>query len=220
MKLVEAYEKIVKFANIPFKEYLPNSVLEDKMLKTNKGKTGQMLELTIGLKLSNTNLDFEDGELKTNKCLKSGKPKETMFITQTASIIDELLVSKDFKSTKLYEKLKHLLYVPISKEGDTSDWMYLTPVEVNLDLPKYHDLAIQLEKDYYDICNQMKAQLSVSTSATLHTVSGKFIQIRTKDSKPYTPIYSNVYEREISDKNRAFYFKKEFMEYIVALEKR
>ena len=96
MKLVEAYEKIVKFANIPFKEYLPNSVLEDKMLKTNKGKTGQMLELTIGLKLSNTTLDFENGELKTNKCLKSGKPKETMFITQTASIIDELLVSKDF----------------------------------------------------------------------------------------------------------------------------
>ena len=59
-------------------------------------------------------------------------------------------------------------------------------------LPKYKDLAVQLEKDYYDICDQMKEQLSVSASATLHTVSGKFIQIRTKDSKPYTPIYSNV----------------------------
>ncbi|MBR5486752.1 MAG: hypothetical protein IKV70_02115 [Phascolarctobacterium sp.] len=219
MKLVEAYSKIVEFANVPFKEYLSEAVIKDNMLKINKGKTGQMLEITIGLKLSNTTLDFEDGELKTNKCDKSGKPKETMFITQTASIIDELLVSKEFKSTKLYEKLKHLLYVPISKEGEISEWMYLTPVEVNLDLPKYKDLAVQLEKDYYDICQQMKEQLSVSTTATLHTVSGKFIQIRTKDSKPYTPIYSNVYGREISDKNRAFYFKKEFMEYIVALEK-
>ena len=220
MKLVEAYNKIIKFANIPFKEYLSEAVIKDPMMKIAKGRTGQLLEITIGLNLSNTTLDFEDGELKTNKCDKNGKPKETMFITQTASIIDELLVSKEFKSTKLYAKLKHLLYVPISKDGDTSEWMYLTPVEVNLDLPKYHDLAVQLEKDYYDICNQMKEQLSVSASATLHTVSGKFIQIRTKDSKPYTPIYSNVYEREISDKNRAFYFKKEFMEYIVALEKR
>lgn len=219
MKLVEAYNNIIKFANIPFKEYLSEDVIKDPMMKIAKGRTGQLLEITIGLNLSNTTLDFEDGELKTNKCDKNGKPKETMFITQTASIIDELLVSKEFKSTKLYAKLKHLLYVPISKDGDTSEWMYLTPVEVNLDLPKYYDLAVQLEKDYYDICNQMKEQLSVSTSATLHTVSGKFIQIRTKDSKPYTPIYSNVYEREVSDKNRAFYFKKEFMEYIVALEK-
>ena len=31
-------------------------------------------------------------------------------------------------------------------------------------------------------------------------------------------IYSNIYEREISDKNRAFYFKKEFMKYITSLE--
>ena len=111
MKLVEAYSKIVEFANVPFKEYLSEAVIKANMLKINKGKTGQMLEITIGLKLSNTTLDFEDGELKTNKCDKSGKPKETMFITQTASIIDELLVSKEFKSTKLYEKLKHLLYV-------------------------------------------------------------------------------------------------------------
>ena len=65
----------------------------------------------------------------------------------------------------------------------------------------------------------MNAQLSVSSTATLHTAGGQFIQVRTKDSKPYTPIYSQKYGRYISDKNRAFYFKREFMKYIVQLNK-
>jgi len=85
------------------------------MMIINKGRTGQLLELTIGLNLSNTTLDFEDGELKTNKCDRFGKPLETMFITQTASIIDELLSKKNFQDTKVYQKLRRLLYVPISK---------------------------------------------------------------------------------------------------------
>ena len=58
---------------------------------------------------------------------------------------------------------------------------------------------------------------TTESRATLHTVSGKFIQIRTKDSKPYTPIYSNVYGREISDKNRIL---REASKYYAELEKR
>lgn len=217
MKLIEAQSRIEKLANIPFKEYLSPEQIQDAMMKINKGKTGQLLELTIGLNLSNTTLDFEDGELKTNKCDRYGKPLETMFITQTASIIDDLLSKRAFQDTKLYEKLKRLLYVPISKDGSPADWMYLSPVQVDLSLPKYASLAEQLEYDYYSICEQLNQQLSESDTATLHTANGKFIQIRTKDSKPYHPIYSNIYGREISDKNRAFYFKKDFMKYITSL---
>ncbi len=84
MKLKDAKEKIDKLANIPFSDYLSEEQVGDAMMIINKGKTGQLLELTIGLDLSNTPLDFEDGELKTNKCNRMGKPKETMFITQTA----------------------------------------------------------------------------------------------------------------------------------------
>ena len=115
MKLVEAQRKIEKLAYIPFKEYLTEEQFNN--IVVNKGKTGQILELTIGLQLSNTTLDFEDGELKTNKCDRSGKPLETMFITQTASIIDELLSKRRFQDTKLYKKFQRLLYVPISKDG-------------------------------------------------------------------------------------------------------
>lgn len=217
MKLYDAKELIDDLAGIPFKEYLEPSVFEDTMLKLNKGRTGQLLELTIGLNLSNTTLDFEDGELKTNKCNRNGNPLETMFITQTASIIDELLSCKDFYQSKLYKKLQHLLYVPISKDGPQSEWMFLPSIEVDLNKPMYHELCKQLEADYYSICNQFNEMLMTSPTSTLHTASGEFIQIRTKDSKPYHPIYSEIYDRVISDKNRAFYFKKEFMKYIVAL---
>lgn len=217
MKLIEAQTKIEQLAFIPFKGYLSPTQVEDAMMIINKGRTGQLLELTIGLNLSNTTLDFEDGELKTNKCDRFGKPLETMFITQTASIIDELLSKRNFQDTKVYQKLRRLLYVPISKDGNPEDWMYLSPIQVDLSLPKYAALAQQLEADYYNICSQMIQQLSESNTATLHTVSGEFIQVRTKDSKPYHPIYSNLYQRQISDKNRAFYFKKEFMKYITEL---
>ncbi len=84
----------------------------------------------------------------------------------------------------------------------------MQPIQVDLSLSKYAELAAQLEADYYNICDQFNTQLSESSRATLHTANGEFIQIRTKDSKPYHPIFSNIYGREISDTNRAFYFKR------------
>ena len=219
MKLYEAKQQIDKLACIPFKEYLDPDIFQDTMLKLNKGRTGQLLELTIGLNLSNTTLDFEDGELKTNKCDRSGNPLETMFITQTSTIMDEILSGKDFYKSKLYTKLQHLLYVPIIKDGPQSDWMFLPCIEVDLSKQIYHELCLQLEADYYSICDQFNTMLQASPTAMLHTASGEFIQIRTKDSKPYRPIYSEIYQRNVSDKNRAFYFKKEFMKYIVSINK-
>lgn len=217
MKLAVAKERIEKLAYIPFKDYLSEEQYHDIIV--NKGRTGQLLELTIGLNLSNTTLDFEDGELKTNKCDHTGKPLETMFITQTASIMDELLDRRPFHASKLYKKFQNILYVPISKDGSPSEWMYLPCIQVNLSNPLYHNLALQLEEDYYTICDTLNEQLQMSNTATLHTANGKFIQIRTKDSQPYTPIYSQKYGRVISDKNRAFYFKKDFMKYIVAINR-
>ena len=139
MKLIEAYREIEILAYIPFKEYLTEEQFNNIVI--NKGKTGQILEHTIGLQLSNTTLDFEDGELKTNKCNQLGIPSETMFITQTASIIDELLSCKTFEETKLYKKINRMLYVRINKDGSPKDWMYLPPIQIDLSLPKYAELA-------------------------------------------------------------------------------
>lgn len=215
MKLDEAKRRIDDLAGEKFGNVLQEEQMKD--IIKNKGKSGQLLEITIGLDLSNTDLDFEDGELKTNKCDATGKPLETMFITQISKMIDELLSGKDFYESKLYKKMSNLLYVPISKVGDPCDWMFLPCVHVNLDDSKFQDLKLQLQKDYYSICNQLNEHIKTSSDEFIHTSNGKYIQIRSKDSKPYHPIYSNIYNKEISNKNHAFYFKKEFIKYITKL---
>lgn len=214
MKLDEAKKSIDKLAGKKFGQVLTQEQMTG--IIKNKGKSGQLLEITLGLNLSNTNLDFEDGELKTNKCDTTGKPLETMFITQISTMIDELLTDKDFYKSNLYKKINNLLYVPISKVGVPSEWMFLPCVHVNLDDNKFHALKLQLEKDYYSICNQLNEHIKTSIDSFIHTSNGKYIQIRSKDSKPYHPIYSNIYTKEISNKNHAFYFKKEFMKYIIS----
>ena len=106
----------------------------------NKGKTGQLLELALGMKLSSADLDFEDGELKTNKCDANGKPRETVFITQISAMIDELLAQKKFEDTKLYKKISNILYVPVCKDGAPDNWMFLPSIHVDLSDTKYSDL--------------------------------------------------------------------------------
>ena len=95
MKLKEAQEKILKICNIPFSELFTESDFET--IIKNKGKTGQLLELALGKKLDSFNIDFEDGELKSNKCDASGKPLETVFITQIAVSLMNYLMKNHLK---------------------------------------------------------------------------------------------------------------------------
>ena len=89
MKLYEAERKLNRLVGIRFNELFTEDELQ--FIKINKGRTGQLLELSLDMRLSNTNRDFEDGELKTNKCDSSGNPKETIFITQISSMFDDLV---------------------------------------------------------------------------------------------------------------------------------
>lgn len=102
MRLQEACVRFNKLAGIRFEELFSQNDMN--MIIINKGKTGQLLELALGMHLSSTNLDFDDGELKTNKCDNAGNPKETVFITQISSVIDELIQERPFEETHLYEK--------------------------------------------------------------------------------------------------------------------
>lgn len=208
MKLFEAQQRLNAISNIKFGELFTSEELEFIIL--NKGKTGQLLELSLGMKLSNTNRDFEDGELKTNKCLRNGKPKETIFITQISSIFDDLIVKKKFEETNIYRKIDNILYVPVCKEGLPEDWEFLESIHVDLNKPEFSLLKLQLAADYYSICEQLKDHVEIK-DGFIHTSNGKYIQVRSKDSKPYHPIYSEYYGRWVSNKNHAFYFKKEFV---------
>ena len=162
MKLDEALVRFNRLSGIPFGSLF--SPEQMNLIIVNKGKTGQLLELALGMHLSNTNCDFEDGELKTNKCDAAGNPKETIFITQISSVIDELIQLRDI-------------------------W----------------------RKDYYSICSQLKHHIETSHDGFIHTSNGTHIQVRSKDSMPYHPIYSQIYQRNVSNKNHAFYFQKKFV---------
>ncbi len=209
MKLKEAQEKIIQLCNIPFSEIFNEADFET--IKRNKGKTGQLLELALGKKLDSFNIDFEDGELKSNKCDQNGTPLETVFITQISSVIDELLEEKKFEETHLYEKISNMLYVPVCKVGDPHDWMFLDAIHIDLSDDRFSSLLAIWRDDYYSICKQLKAHIETSADGFIHTSNGRHIQIRSKDSKPYHPIYSSTYGRYVSNKNHAFYFQRQFV---------
>ena len=209
MKLKEAQAKILTICKIPLSELFDES--DFPMIIKNKGKTGLLLEMALGKKLDNFNLDFEDGELKSNKCDAQGKPLETVFITQIASVIDELLEEKPFEKTHLYEKISNILYVPVCKVGDPHNWMFLDAIHIDLSNPSFSSLLKTWENDYYSICKQLRNHIETSRDGYIHTSNGTHIQVRSKDSKPYHPIYSNTYKRNVSNKNHAFYFQKHFV---------
>lgn len=209
MRLEEACNRFNQLAGIRFGELF--SPADMNMIIINKGKTGQLLELSLGMNLSSTNLDFDDGELKTNKCDAAGNPRETVFITQISSIIDELIQEKPFEQTHLYEKIRNILYVPVCKDGDPKNWMFLPSIHIDLDSPRFSELRNIWRKDYYSICRQLKNHIETSSDGFIHTSNGLHIQVRSKDSKPYHPIYSRTYERYVSNKNHAFYFQKQFV---------
>src|SRR5690554_724910 len=190
MKLEEAIEYLKPFINRPFGEFLSEKQLQN--IRTDKGLTGKLLELQIGLNNTTKNLDFEDGELKTNKVDRDGTPLETMFIKQLSNIVDEVIRAKEFYETELYHKVKNILYVPVYKGNrkiklHRTQWQLLPYIHVNMDNPAYSKIISQLEKDYYSISEQIIYLLNQGSNSTIHTCNGHFIQIRTKDCKPYTP---------------------------------
>lgn len=213
MRLEQAYERFNKLSNIPFGELF--SPADIRMIIINKGKTGQLLELALGMHLSSTNLDFDDGELKTNKCDRFGNPRETVFITQISSVIDELIEERPFEQTHLYKKISNILYVPVCKDGAPEDWMFLPSIHIDLLARQYSDLRDIWRDDYYSICAQLRRHIETSYDGFIHTSNGRHIQVRSKDAMDsrgnYHPIVSDVYGRYVSDKNHAFYFQKQFV---------
>jgi DNA mismatch repair protein MutH len=208
MKLAEAKTRLEQFINRPFGSIFMGANYDWII---NKGKAGQVLEIVLGLQNTPNPLDFEDGELKTNKCDAHGNPKETVFISQILSVIDDMFRRKPFEESHLCHKISNMLYVPVSKDGEPRDWMFLKPIHIDLNEPRFADLKRIWRDDYYSICEQLKRHVETSHDGFIHTSNGRHIQVRSKDSQPYHPIYSTVYGRFVSNKNHAFYFQKQFV---------
>ncbi len=183
----------------------------------NKGNTGQFLQQLLDMPNNSNLTDFVDGELKTNKAHPNGMPRETMFITQISRDFDSLFFEESL-TNRLLDKISNLLYLPVVKTDSNSpeDWFFL-PAH-HIDSNQHLELKELYLQDFIDIKQQILEHLENPTDGNIHTSNGKYIQIRSKDSKrvdgSYNPIYSEVLGREVSNKNHAFYFKKEFMQAI------
>ncbi len=180
----------------------------------NKGNTGQFLQQLLDMPNNSNLTDFIDGELKTNKSHPNGMPRETMFITQISKDFDSLFYEES-ESNRLLDKISNLLYLPVVKPTGSSpeDWYFL-PAH-HIDSEQYSTLKEIYYQDFISIKQQILEHLDCPEDGFIHTSSGKYIQIRSKDSKrkdgTYNPIYSEVLGREVSNKNHAFYFKTDFM---------
>ena len=213
MKLNEANVHFNSIANIPFEQLFSTDDMEG--IIRDKGRAGKLLERALGLANTNVNRDFEDGELKTNKCNAKGIPQETIAITQISSHIDELIAAVPFEQTWLYEKIANMLYIPVCKDGPANTWFFQPSIHINLMDESYANILAQLKADYEFICAKIKE--TCDAGQKLSTINGQYIQIRTKDSGGSHPIVSKTYGRVVSDSNRAFYFKKEFIKAIKAI---
>ena len=217
MKIEEAFPILPNLYNVKFGILKNHPNLKEPIdltkLKGNKGFAGQFLEKLLLLNLSNSALDFENGELKTNKSKPDGSPMETMAITQIGTQFDDLFYNdKSFHETHLYHKIESILYVPAVKGVNEEDWYFL-PAHY-LDLKDNDALKKILDNDFEVIRSKVHAMMDNPDDGMLHTANGQYMQIRTKDSKPYSPIYSKKLGRYVSNKGFAFYFKKEFMQAI------
>ena len=97
------------------------------------------------------------------------------------------------------------------KFGKEADWFFLPSIHIDLNHPAFATLRDIWKEDYYSICDQLRRHIETSKDGFIHTSNGKHIQVRSKDSKPYRAIYSNIYGKEVSNKNHAFYFQKQFV---------
>jgi DNA mismatch repair protein MutH len=210
MKLDDAMPLLQAACGKPFGQLFAGHPAD---LTTNKGHAGQLLLRYIGLHLDSNLCDFEDGELKTNKSLACGTPVETMFITQISEQIDTLvcLPPVPFERSTLYQKIRNLVYLPVVKESaDPARWYYVRCVRVRAEPGS--TLYQKFRADYQTICAGLRLHIQTSADGFIHTTNGlHYIQVRSKDSTPYHPIYSKTYGRYISNKNHAFYFTKQFM---------
>ena len=219
MLLNDAHKKLINLKGKTVGEILTQFKSRIKEFKINKGGIGQMILLYLGLPLDSKLTDFDDGELKTNKTDKDGNSKETIFITQISSIIDELIgeKSKDFFQSNLFKKIKNVALVGICKDDkDFNNWKFTYFYTFSFE--KNKKLFNEFNNDYKTICEQLKNHIKTSKDNFIHTSNGKYIQVRSKDSKPYHPIYSKKFEKYISNKNHAFYFKKDLTKFLERLK--
>ena len=126
------------------------------------------------------------------------------------SRIKDISEGLSFEESKLYTKIKRFLYVPLIRlpKNEYKKWKFLDPVLFDKD-NKEQQIIYKCFLDDYKVI-QKQVECCFEKKLKFYTFNGmwNYLQIRTKDSKPYTPIILDGFE--FSNKQRAFYIKANF----------
>lgn len=145
--------------------------------------------------------------LKVRLCLVSENhiPFEVIALSQFKHDFDEHIYESNLYNTELYNNIENSVIIFIKKTGRIENYEILNSIH----LSENCDELYELKKDYYNICEEIKKNLS--TGRKLSSVKGGYLVCKPKDSKPYKPIYSDIFSREVSDKNYGWYFRKKWL---------
>jgi DNA mismatch repair protein MutH len=170
----------------------------------NKGYRGQILEKTLGLKNCSDLTDFVDGELKTVTIGQSNA------ITSVGHLLDEIIEAKvDFENSKLYEKIKNIVWAIYDKKGELIKNTMVSSCENT-------ELQEKLIQDYNFIADEIRTRYKNRTE--LGTINGPndILQIRTKASKVRGSYIPLVYKGfKLKDKYMAFYYKANYIKNLI-----
>jgi DNA mismatch repair protein MutH len=167
-------------------------------IERNKGKVGHTLEELLGIPKSSACLDCADGEVKCFP-VKRGRggelvPKETVAVTM---LQPEDLRSCCWEESRCCKKMARVLMAPYLREGDRIT--FLRPKLLDFGTADCTAAAAKLKTDYE------KLQREGAGAGNMHTVSGAYLQQRTKGPGRGAP------------KTMAYYLKKEFMKELVPM---
>lgn len=109
--LITTEEAIVRLGELLSSRQL-NIPTKDPNGSGNKGYRGQELERQLGLKLTNTLIDFQDGELKTYTI------GEQCHVTMLKRCLPEIMAGRPFDHTRVGKKLKKVLYIGFDKKNN------------------------------------------------------------------------------------------------------
>lgn len=212
MNIETAIKRILEIEKIPLGEIFSDELRSEIANgKINKGYSGQILELAIGLELGTSLKDLDDGEIKTT-IIKNDYTKESIPITMLNHLLEEIKTQLDWVETKVFHKIQNFLIVPCHKNSSNwREWYFDKPIHISL--ASHPKLYSKFEEDYVYISKKIREV--INNSSTIHTTNGPnyFLQIRTKDNKPYRPLEFNG--KVLSTKRHAIFFTSRFIREIV-----
>ncbi|MFT4702945.1 MAG: DNA mismatch repair protein MutH [Bradymonadia bacterium] len=206
----DLWPQLCELAGRPFGDLLPQATLQSMHL--NKGGAGLAIESLLGIPAGSRLTDYVDGELKTYRADRDGFPMETVAITQIGSDVDRYLDMPRFVDTPLHEKVRHTALLGVYRDSDDpADWQIALAMELDASEGSYW--FDRLERSYNDLLAQLLEWLR--EPAPFHTMNAQWLQIRVRDSKPYTPLVSERLGRELWNKKLGFYFQRQFVRALV-----